>query len=217
MADPVPLFKFSHAGQVFQEGLTLAEAVKLIAEKAILPTDHYWTEGMTDWKLVSSRTWVLPPEFVKAPSPQPVIPKQITTPPYGSAKPASVSTPALVNAVEKGFSPYVNFYRSNDDRWAYGIFGGLAHRNCWSPAQLMLVRLTTLLFVFPAMAYLLGWGFFVLFMIPSLPTAGVRSYYDLNKGLPTRDSQDFGKIVKYVLFGFGLMVGLSLVLRYFFR
>lgn len=232
MSTPVPLFKFSHAGEVFQEGLTLAEAVKLISEKSILPTDHYWMEGMTEWKLVSSRTWANPPEAVKVAAPQPLTPKSIpsfsasasspqpkptTSALPSAAKPGSAFAPAVVDAVEKGFSPYVTFYRSNDDRWAYGIFGGLAHRNCWSSAQLTLVRLTTLLFVFPAFAYLIGWGFFVLFMVPSLPTNGVRSYYDLNKGLPTRDAQDFAKLAKFVLLGLASLFALTFLLKMFFN
>ena len=232
MADPLPLFKFSHAGEVFLEGLTLAQAIRQIGEKKILPTDHYWSDGMTEWKLVSSRTWILPPEAVKAPAPQSVTPKPMPTPgpsqasmpftpkptpmPSASAtKSYPSSVPSIADAPEKGFSPYVTFYRSNDDRWAYGIFGGLAHRNCWTSSQLTFVRLTTLVFVFPALAYLVGWGFFVLFMVPSLPTKGVRSYFDLNQGLPSQDSQDISKIVKIVLFGFALLFALIVVLRMF--
>jgi phage shock protein PspC (stress-responsive transcriptional regulator) len=220
MSNPVPLFKFSHAGEVFQEGLTLAQAVKLIAEKSILPTDHYWMEGMTEWKLVSSRIWANAPESVKVAAPQPVIPKSIpsfsagasspqpkpTTSALPSAtKPFSASAPAVVDAVEKGFSPYVTYYRSNDDRWVFGIFGGLAHRNGWPKPLLLLIRLLMLFMIFPGIAYL-GWGFTAMLLTPSLPTAKVRSYYDLNNGLPSQDSTDFSRFFKILVVGLILVV-----------
>jgi phage shock protein PspC (stress-responsive transcriptional regulator) len=231
MADPIPLFKFSHAGEVIQEGLPLAEAVKLIAEKTILPNDHYWTDGMSEWKLVSSRIWANPPDAVKVAAPQPVLHKPMPTPSYTAAaasfqpkpapaalpsalKPSSVSASTVVDAPEKGFSPYVTFYRSNDNRWAYGIFGGLAHRNSWPSSVLVTTRILTLIFVFPALAYLVGWGLVTMLLTPSLPTAKVRSYYDLNKGMPSQDSQDLGRLVKILIGGFLLLVAISFLSKF---
>ena len=206
MSTPTPVFKFSRAGKVFLENVSLAEAVKLVANKTIMQTDHYWTDGMADWKLVSSRAWDNPPEAVKphALTPAPVV--------------APVATKPLV--IEKGFSPYATYYRSKDDLWAYGIFGGLAHRNCWSSAQLEWVRFLTLIFIFPAIASLLGWGLMVLYLTPPLPTTGVRSYYDVG---PTPNSnttsvlKTIGKVILWI-FAIGLVLNiLSFLFRFVFK
>ena len=58
-----------------------------------------------------------------------------------------------------------------------------------------------LIMVFPGLAYL-GWGFTAMLLTPSLPTAKVRSYYDLNNGLPSQDSTDFSRLVKILVVGF---------------
>jgi len=224
-------FNISRAGKVMHENLSVAQVIEGISLKAILPSDHYWTAGMTDWALVSSRQWAVSP--APAPSPVPVVvakpipePAPAPVPVAGSGpavtKPAAVTpsvqsrpviaptkTPpprqptssALVDPTEKGFSPYVTYYRSNDDRWVFGIFGGLAHRNVWPKPLLFLVRLLMLIMVFPGLAYL-GWGFTAMLLTPSLPTAKVRSYYDLNNGLPSQDSTDFSRLVKILVVGF---------------
>jgi phage shock protein PspC (stress-responsive transcriptional regulator) len=228
-------FNISRAGKVMHENLSLAQVVEGIALKAILPTDHYWTAGMADWALVSSRQWVLTPapaptpapaaapkpapEPAPAPVPVPVAAKPAPTTPPAPSRTAIVpaktppATPpprqptaaALIDPIEKGFSPYVTYYRSNDERWVYGIFGGLAHRNGWPKPLLFLVRLLMLIMVFPGLAYL-GWGFTAMLLTPSLPTAKVRSYYDLNNGLPSQDTTDFNRLVKILVVGFILIM-----------
>lgn len=167
MSTPNSVFKFSRTGKVFLENVTLAEAVRLIADQTILPTDHYWTTGMTDWKLVSSRSWDNLPEAVKPPAPAPI--------------PSPVAAPVVARPFEvaRGFSPYAAYYRSKDLRWGYGIFAGLAHRNGWSASTLFQVRIFTLIFIFPAMAYVCTWGLFVMLMTPALPTHKVKSYFDV--------------------------------------
>lgn len=186
MSTPTPVFKFSRAGKVFLENVTLAEAVKLVAIKTILPTDHYWTQGMADWKLVSTRSWENPPEEVKPPAPAPAAapapaPVPVATPPPVQAKPAPVAAPVAAKplVIEKGYSPYAAYYRSKDSRWGYGIFAGLAHRNGWSGSTLFQVRFFTLIFIFPALAYVLGWGFITMLLTPALPTNKVKSYFDV--------------------------------------
>jgi hypothetical protein len=62
-----------------------------------------------------------------------------------------------------------------------------------------------LIMVFPGLAYL-GWGFTAMLLTPSLPTAKVRSYYDLNNGLPSQDATDFNRLVKILVVGFILVV-----------
>ena len=210
MSTPPPVFKFSRAGKVFLENVTLAEAVKLVANKTIMQTDHYWTDGMADWKLVSSRSWVNLPEEVKPPTPVP-LPAPGTTP----VRPASMLgrpdlRPLISEALEKGFSPYVTIYRSNDARWAYGIFGGLAHRNGWSNSMLFQVRFFTLIFIFPALAYIFSWGFAWLLLTPSLPTAGVKSYYDLK--ITPRNDESVEKASDFTRLIWLLAVGVALVL-----
>jgi phage shock protein PspC (stress-responsive transcriptional regulator) len=242
MSDASPDFKISRAGKVIHENLSLAQVVQGVASKSIQATDHYWSTGMTDWALVSSRQWAVAPTSAPAPAPaatpapvptpKPVpatpaaVPAVKPTPVTNSApaatKPASASSasqprpdpstaktpspqnpsvPALLEPVEKGFSPYVTFYRSDDDRWAFGVFGGLAHRNCWPKPLLLLVRVLMLVSVFPALSYL-GWGFTVMLLTPSLPTSKVRSYYDLTNGKPSRDSTDLTRLIKILVVGF---------------
>lgn len=244
-------FNISRAGKVMHENLSLAQVVEGIALKAILPSDHYWTAGMADWALVSSRQWVVTPELAPTPAPA-AAPKPVPEPvpaavPVSKASPAvakpaqtiapvqprpaivpaktppATPTPpsrqptaaALVDPIEKGFSPYVTYYRSNDDRWVFGVFGGLAHRNCWPKPLLFLVRLLMLIMIFPGLAYF-GWGFTAMLLTPSLPTAKVRSYYDLNNGLPSQDTTDFNRLLKILVVGFILiMVAVWLVSRRF--
>jgi phage shock protein PspC (stress-responsive transcriptional regulator) len=237
MSDASPDFKISRAGNVIHENLSLAQVAQGIASKSIQASDHYWTAGMADWALVSSRQWVVTPAL--APTPAPVaapkpVPDPVTAPVHGFAasptatKPAPTIPPAqsrpamppaatpispprqpsaasLANPIEKGFSPYVTYYRSNDDRWVFGIFGGLAHRNGWPKPLLLLIRLLMLFTIFPGISYL-GWGFTAMLLTPSLPTARVRSYYDLNNGLPSQDSTDFSRFVKILVVGLILVV-----------
>lgn len=243
-------FNISRAGKVMHENLSLAQVAEGIALKAILPSDHYWTAGMADWALVSSRQWVVTPELAPIPAPAaapkpvpepapaavpvskaiPAVAKPAQTTPPVQPRPAVVpaktppATPtpsrqptaaALVDPIEKGFSPYVTYYRSNDDRWVFGIFGGLAHRNCWPKPLLFLVRLLMLIMIFPGLAYL-GWGFTAMLLTPSLPTAKVRSYYDLNNGLPSQDTTDFNRLLKILVVGFiVIMVAVWLVSKRF--
>jgi phage shock protein PspC (stress-responsive transcriptional regulator) len=230
MSDASPDFKISRAGKVIHESLSLAQVVQGVASKSIQPTDHYWSTGMTDWALVSSRQWAVAPTPAPAPAPAATpapVPAAKPTPapssvPPAAAKPAPANpasqpkpdptqtktpppqktfVPVIIEPVEKGFSPYVTYYRSSDDRWAFGIFGGLAHRNCWPKPLLLLVRILTLVAFFPALAYL-GWGFTTMLLTPSLPTSCVRSYYDLNNGKPSRDSTDFSRLIKILVVGF---------------
>ena len=152
----------------------------------------------------------------------PVIPRPVTpapattttTPPSSPSRPIPPSrTPppsqpvvtSLTEPVEKGYSPYVTYYRSDDNRWAFGIFGGIAHRNSWPKPLLLVVRILMLVSIVPAISYI-GWGFTVMLLTPSLPTSKVRSYYDLNNGSPSRDSQDFSRILKLLALLFVLMV-----------
>jgi hypothetical protein len=214
MSTPTLVFKFSRAGKVFLENVTLAEAVKLVAIKTIMQTDHYWTDGMADWKLVSSRAWENPPEAAKPPTPVPLpAPVPVVTPPPVQPKPAPDATPAAAKplVIEKGFSPYATYYRSKDDLWAYGIFGGLAHRNCWSSAQLEWVRFLTLIFIFPAIAYLLGWGLMVMFLTPPLPTTGVRSYYDVGSTPSSNTSSVLKTVGKVILWIIGIVFVLNII------
>lgn len=235
MSDASPDFKISRAGKVIHENLSLAQVVQGVASKSIQATDHYWSTGMTDWALVSSRQWVVAPALAPAPAPAAApkpLPEPVTAPvpavspaatkpaptiPPAQSRPAmppaAIPTPplrqptaaSLANPIEKGFSPYVTYYRSNDDRWVFGIFGGLAHRNGWPKPLLLLIRLLFLITIFPGIAYL-GWGFTAMLLTPSLPTARVRSYYDLNNGLPSQDSTDFSRFVKILVVGLILVV-----------
>ena len=222
MSDAAPVFNISRSGDVIHEGLSLTQVVEGLARQAILPSDYYWTAGMIDWALVSSRQWVLPSAATPVPGPAsaPAAAKPFYLNPASSAKATSGagpapstpgSPPSLPNnpvktspaaPVEKGFSPYVTYYRSDDDRWAFGIFGGLAHRNSWPVALLLFIRILTLVTVFPAFFYLFGWGFTAMLLTPSLPTAKVKSYYDLNNGQPSRDSTDMSRLLKLLVIGF---------------
>ena len=138
----------------------------------------------------------------------------VTTTPVQPKPEAAPTTPppaAKPLVIEKGFSPYATYYRSKDDRWAYGIFGGLAHRNCWSSAQLEWVRFLTLIFIVPAIAYLFGWGLMVMFLTPPLPTTGVRSYYDIGP-TPNSNITSFLKTIgKVILWIFAIMLVLQIV------
>jgi len=222
MSDASLDFKISRAGKVIHENLTLAQVAQGVAAKSIQSSDHYWFAGMTDWALVSSRQWAAPSYVAPAPAPAQVSTPAPSSVPPAAAKPAPANptsqskpdpaqtkppppqktfVPVITEPVEKGFSPYVTYYRSSDDRWAFGIFGGLAHRNCWPKPLLLLVRVLTLVAFFPALAYL-GWGFTTMLLTPSLPTSCVRSYYDLNNGKPSRDSTDFSRLIKILVVGF---------------
>ena len=230
MSDVSLEFKISRAGKVIHENLTLAQVAQGVAAKSIQPSDHYWFAGMNDWALVSSRQWSVPSPVAPTPAPTPA-PTQVPTPapkptPFATAapEPAPVQSrpaaapmrtppaastppprqpaePTLANPTEKGFSPYVTYYRSNDDRWCFGVFGGLAHRNCWPKSLLLLIRILMLITIFPGLAYL-GWGFTTMLLTPSLPTSNVRSYYDLNNGKPSQDSTDFNRLIKILVVGF---------------
>jgi phage shock protein PspC (stress-responsive transcriptional regulator) len=222
MSDASLDFKISRAGKVIHENLTLAQVAQGVDSKSIQSSDHYWFAGMTDWALVSSRQWAAPSYVAPAPAPAQVSTPAPSSVPPAAAKPAPANptshskpdpaqtktpppqktfVPVITEPVEKGFSPYVTYYRSSDDRWAFGIFGGLAHRNCWPKPLLLLVRVLTLVAFFPALAYL-GWGFTTMLLTPSLPTSCVRSYYDLNNGKPSRDSTDFSRLIKILVVGF---------------
>ncbi len=66
--NPTPgVFKFSRGGKLLHEGLSSEQAARLIQEGAILPSDYYWTNGMTDWKQVSSREWASAAAFTARP------------------------------------------------------------------------------------------------------------------------------------------------------
>ena len=230
MSDVSLDFKISRAGKVIHENLTLAQVALGVAAKSIQSSDHYWFAGMTDWALVSSRQWAVPssaaptptPTQVPTPAPKPTpfaapapepAPVQsrpaaapMRTPPAASTPPPrQPAEPTLAHPIEKGFSPYVTYYRSNDDRWCFGVFGGLAHRNCWPKSLLLLIRILMLITFFPGLAYL-GWGFTTMLLTPSLPTSNVRSYYDLNNGKPSQDSTDFNRLIKILVVGFIILV-----------
>ncbi|MEI6481703.1 MAG: PspC domain-containing protein, partial [Candidatus Saccharibacteria bacterium] len=88
----------------------------------------YWAEGMAKWEKVYSRQWV---------DPVAIPPSTPTSPPVSPMRAASsFNNDNEVHPDNRFFSPYATFYRSQDDKWAYGIFGGLAHRNSWSPSLL---------------------------------------------------------------------------------
>lgn len=225
-------FKISRAGKVIHENLTLAQVALGVASKSIQSSDHYWFAGMTDWALVSSRQWAVPsavaptsaltqvptpapkPTPFATPAPEPTLVKSwpaaapMRTPPVTSTPPPrQPSEPTFANPIEKAFSPYVTYYRSNDDRWCFGVFGGLAHRNCWPKLLLLLVRILMLITFFPGLAYL-GLGFTTILLTPSLPTSNIRSYYDLNNGKPSQDSTDFNRMIMSLVVGFIIFVGI---------
>ena len=50
MDNPTGLFKFSRAGKVIHEGIPYDQALRLITDGAILPSDFYWVAGMADWQ-----------------------------------------------------------------------------------------------------------------------------------------------------------------------
>ena len=192
MSDASLDFKISRAGKVIHENLTLAQVAQGVASKSIQSSDHYWFVGMTDWALISSRQWVAPSSVAPAPAPA-----QVPTP-------ASKPTP-----VEKGFSPYATFYRSNDDRWVFGILGGLAHRYCWPKPLLLLIRILILIAFLqglPLGIRYLGWGFMTMLLIPLWFASNVRSYYDLNTVAPLQDTTDFSRLIKILVVGFIVLV-----------
>jgi phage shock protein PspC (stress-responsive transcriptional regulator) len=187
MITPNSIFKFSRNGQVYLE-VELKEVQKHIVARTILPTDDYWAEGMAKWEKVYSRQWV---------DPVAIPPSTPTTPPVRPMRAASsFNNDNEVHPDNRFFSPYATFYRSQDDKWAYGIFGGLAHRNSWSPSLLFFTRLLTLIFIFPAFFYFVGWGLTYLMFTPALPTKSYKSFYDL--GQSNGSSNQGGKtVVKY--------------------
>jgi len=187
MITPNSIFKFSRNGQVYLE-VELKEVQKHIAARTILPTDDYWAEGMAKWEKVYSRQWV---------DPVAIPPSTPTSPPVRPMRAASsFNNDNEVHPDNRFFSPYATFYRSQDDKWAYGIFGGLAHRNSWSPSLLFCTRLLTLIFIFPAFFYFVGWGLTYLMFTPALPTRSYKSFYDL--GQSNGSSNQGGKtVVKY--------------------
>ena len=203
MITPNSIFKFSRNGQVYLE-VELKEVQKHIGARTILPTDDYWTNSMAKWEKVYSRQLVdsVPntPPVTPTSQPQPIIPKK-----YGSS--------IEVHPDNRFFSPYATFYRSQDDKWAYGIFGGLAHRNSWSPSLLFCTRLLTLIFVFPAIFYFVGWGLTYLMFTPALPTKSYKSFYDLGQsnGSSLSDNQSGKTAVKYFVIIILAVIVLALV------
>lgn len=204
MITPNSIFKFSRNGQVYLE-VELKEVQKHIAARTILPTDDYWTEGMAKWEKVYSRQWVdsvpTPPPVAPTPQSQPTIPKK-----YASG--------IEVHPDNRFFSPYATFYRSQDDKWAYGIFGGLAHRNSWSPSLLFCTRLLTLIFIFPAFFYFVGWGLTYLMFTPALPTKSYKSFYDLGQsnGSSLSDNQSGKNVFKYFIIGLFIFVIICIII-----
>jgi len=219
MSEENTVFNVSRGGKVIYEGLSLTQMAQGLSIKVILTTDHYWTNGMSDWAPISSRQWVAPP--APKPSDKPKSPEPAETPkPATPVVPPNQSAPnPVVGPVEKGFSPYVIYYRSDDDRWAFGIFGGLAHRNGWPKPFLLITRLLTLITFFPALAYIFGVGLTAFMLTPSLPTANVRSYYDLNNGKPSRDVKDFSRLIKIILVGILVLIVMiavvPMIVKYF--
>jgi phage shock protein PspC (stress-responsive transcriptional regulator) len=169
MITPNSIFKFSRNGQVYLE-VELKEVQKHIAARTILPTDDYWAEGMAKWEKVYSRQWVdsvpTPPPVTPTPQSQPIIPRK-----YGSS--------IEVHPDNRFFSPYATYYRSQDNQWLYGIYGGLAHRNCWGKSTLFFIRLVSLFPPF-ALFYIFGWGLTYALFVPTLPTESTKSFYDLD-------------------------------------
>lgn len=71
------MFKIARGGKTIFD-LTGKEVMDALTAGTVLPTDHYWTQGMTGWELVSSRSaW---PTSAPAATPPPV-PTQPATPP----------------------------------------------------------------------------------------------------------------------------------------
>jgi phage shock protein PspC (stress-responsive transcriptional regulator) len=204
MITPNSIFKFSRNGQVYLE-VELKEVQKHLAARTILPTDDYWAEGMAKWEKVYSRQWVDP---LAAPPPT------SAAPPVRPMRAASsFNHNKEVHPDNRYFSPYATFYRSQDDKWAYGIFGGLAHRNSWSPSLLFFTRLLTLIFVFPAFFYFVGWGLTYLMFTPALPTKSYKSFYDLgqSEGSSLSDNQSGKTAVKYFVIIILVVIVLALV------
>lgn len=214
MSSQRQVYKFSRSGQVIHDNLTLEDATALVNSGSIRYDDHYWTDGMTEWKLVYTNSWVPVAKdkvqahagTVSSPGASPALSAKSASPSSVAANPNvfKQNTPpgqesALASPIEKGFSPYYTYYRSNDDRWAFGLFGGLAHRNGWPKSLLLIIRLLSLILIIPGLAYLFGFGSTSALMLPSMPTAQVRSYFDLNNGKPSRDSEDFGRFIKLAL------------------
>jgi len=75
-------FKIARSGQTIFD-LTGQEVSDALTAGTVLPSDHYWTQGMTGWEKVSSRAnWA-------APAPQ-------STPPAAPAAPAAPPLPSPV-------------------------------------------------------------------------------------------------------------------------
>lgn len=51
--NPELLFKISRKGVEISPAITITELGRWIKLQIVLKTDHYWQEGMADWKLVS--------------------------------------------------------------------------------------------------------------------------------------------------------------------
>jgi hypothetical protein len=72
------IYHISRDGTILGE-FTEAEFRDKIFANEILPNDHYWTEGMTDWQVVSDyRVGVETPEIVPVPPSVPVLPQGST-------------------------------------------------------------------------------------------------------------------------------------------
>ncbi len=72
--DPNPVLKFSRAGQQFAE-YNLLQVPEALRQRKILPTDHYWMIGMSEWKLVSELIPQLESLIAEAKQPQVPEPK----------------------------------------------------------------------------------------------------------------------------------------------
>lgn len=80
-------FKIARSGQTIFD-LTGQEVIDALTAGTVLPSDHYWTQGMTGWEKVSSRAnWT-------SPAPQ-------STPPAAPAVPAAPATPPLPSPVTR--------------------------------------------------------------------------------------------------------------------
>ncbi len=219
MSTGEPKYKFSTAGKILLENVPLSEAERLIAEKSILPTDHYWTDGMTDWKLVSSKVWEKPRPTPEQSTVKPKVPETKSVADMTSSAQANVTLPPppILNTavIEKGFSPYVGFYRSDDNRWVFGILGGIAHRNSWPSAILVLLRLV-LIFSCGLVALVIPIYVCAGLLLPSLPTEGKTSYYDLRGGAVSRDEKELSRFA-YMLVVLIAVIWLLFTLKDLFR
>jgi hypothetical protein len=71
---------------------------------------------MSDWAPISSRQWVAPPAPKPSDKPKSPEPAAIPKPATPVVRPNQSAPTPVVGPVEKGFSPYVTYYRSDDDR-----------------------------------------------------------------------------------------------------